>query len=148
MSAAQQLLYSDKNPRGFSISEFLHAVCESSRQIFGKEVTIKIDADPGQLSNEVSMPLALILNELLTNAAKYGANGEGKVNISVSLRRSQGKVVLCVGDNGPGFEANLTARRSSGLGLVAGLARQLLGTFAVERGAGARCVLTFPERTH
>ena len=145
MAAAQQLLYTDKNPRAFMVGEFLHAVCESARQVFSKDVAITTEADPGHLCNEVSMPLALILNELLTNAAKYGTNGDGRVNIKVSLKRSGGSVVLCVEDDGPGFDYRSASRRSSGLGLVAGLARQLLGTFIIERANGARCLLTFPE---
>ena len=149
MAAAQQLLYSDSNPIGFPIGEFLHAVCESARQVFGKEVQIKIDGEDGHLWNEASMPLALILNELLTNAAKYGAEANGLVNINVSLKRTNGNFVLCVQDEGPGFEAKDFRRRSSGLGLVAGLARQLLGSFIVESCGGARCIVTFPDpRSH
>ena len=42
MAAAQQLLYNDSNPRSFSINEFLHAVCASARQAFGKEIAVRI----------------------------------------------------------------------------------------------------------
>jgi PAS domain S-box-containing protein len=142
MSAAQQLLYNDNNPRGFSMSEFLHAVCDSTRQLFGPEVKITIDADRAHLPNEVAMPLALIVNELLTNAAKYGKDKDGQVNVDVSLKRRDRTVKLCVSDEGPGFEIR-TSCRSSGLGLVAGLARQLLGSFSVDRASGARCIVEF-----
>lgn len=145
MGAAQQVLYTDRNPRSFGIREFLQAVCASARQAFSKEIEVRIEADPGQLSNDVSMPLALIVNELLTNAAKYGVNGRGAGEIGVSLKRDNDQVVLCVEDDGPGFDLHETGRRSSGLGLISGLARQLRGTFTVERGAGARCIVRFPE---
>jgi two-component sensor histidine kinase len=36
-------------------------------------------------------------------------------------------------------------KRSSGLGLVGGLARQLSGTFEVRRGKGARCIVKFRQ---
>jgi two-component sensor histidine kinase len=127
----------------------LHAVCASSRQAFGKEITVTIDAEPGHLSNDVSMPLALIVNELVTNAAKHGINGRGTGEIKVSFKRAEDTIELCVEDDGPGFEFSENGKRSSGLGLVSGLARQLRGSFAVERGAGARCVVRFPEsRVH
>jgi two-component sensor histidine kinase len=144
MAAAQQLLYTDKNSRAFGISEFLHAVCESSRQVFAKKVSVTIDAEPGYLHNELSMPLALILNELLTNAAKYGADDSGEVNIKVSLKREGHNFALCVEDNGPGFDFTVARRRSSGLGLVTGLTRQLLGTFKVERNGDTKCCVSFP----
>ena len=145
MAAAQQLLYNDSNPRSFSINEFLHAVCASARQAFGKEIAVRIEAEPGHLSNEVSMPLALVLNELLTNAAKHGINGRETGEIFVKLNRANGEIVLAVEDDGPGFDLHETGRRSSGLGLIRGLSRQLRGTFTVERGAGARCIMRFPE---
>jgi PAS domain S-box-containing protein len=147
MAAAQKLLYGDSLPRSFSIGEFLHAVCASSRQAFGKEINVRIDADPGYLPNDVSMPLALILNELLTNSAKHGINGRGTGEIAVALRRAGDHMVLSVHDDGPGFDdAQESGRRSSGLGLVRGLTQQLRGTLTIERVAGARCTVSFPER--
>ena len=144
ISAAQKLLYSENNPRRFSIREFLREVCATARQAFGKEVSISVDADEGYLTNEISMPLALILNELLTNAAKHGINGRGTGEISVALHRENGDMVLSVEDDGSGFDLLATGRRSSGLGLVRGMCRQLRGTFEVERNAGARCIVRFP----
>ena len=47
---------------------------------------------------------------------------------------------------GLGFDLEEVRRRSSGLGLVTGLARQLGGTFNVERTPGARCVVRFLEQ--
>jgi two-component sensor histidine kinase len=63
------------------------------------------------------------------------------------LKRSGGEFVLIVEDDGPGFELHETSRRSTGLGLVSGLARQLCGRFDVVRGSGARCIVRFPELT-
>ena len=144
MAAAQQLLYSDKNPRSFSISDFLHAVCAGAQQAFGKEISVRIEADEGHLPNELSMPLALILNELLTNAAKHGINGHGTGHINVKLQRENGLANLSVEDDGPGFQREETGRRSSGLGLVQGMVRQLGGKFTVEPGRGGRCIIRFP----
>lgn len=147
MAAAQQLLYNDSTPQSFRINDFLHAVCGSAKQAFGKEISLQIDPADGDLPNAICMPLALILNELLTNAAKHGINGRGTGLIQVALTHGKDEMVLSVEDDGPGFELHETGRRSSGLGLVAGLSRQLRGRFAVERGVGARCVVTFPEQS-
>jgi len=43
----------------------------------------------------------------------------------------------------PGFDLNTVARRSSGLGLVQGLAGQLRGQFEVMRNPATRCTLRF-----
>jgi PAS domain S-box-containing protein len=146
MAAAQQLLYNDSNPQSFSINDFLQAVCGSAQQAFGKEIKLQIKAVEGALPNALCMPLALILNELLTNAAKHGINGRGTGEIQVTLSHTDDQMILCVEDDGPGFDTHEPGRRSSGLGLVAGLTRQLRGKFAVERGVGARCIVTFPDQ--
>jgi two-component sensor histidine kinase len=90
------------------------------------------------------MPLALILNELLTNAVKHGLKGRRHGIIRVALTREAERYRLAVEDDGDGFELKPASRRSSGLGLVLGLTRQIGGTFTVERAAGARCVVSFP----
>ncbi|MEA2902892.1 MAG: hypothetical protein QOI12_279 [Alphaproteobacteria bacterium] len=146
MAAAQQVLYSSSAATTFKASEFLHAVGKSAQQAFGKDIRLKVEQASGYLSNDVSMPLALILNELLTNAAKHGVNGRGEGTITLGLKEADEDMILWVEDDGPGYEYKPNGRRSSGLGLVTGLARQLRGTFDVERGTGARCTVRFPAQ--
>jgi two-component sensor histidine kinase len=127
-----------------SASEFLHAVGKSAQQAFSKDIQLNIASASGTLSNDVSMPLALIFNELLTNAAKHAFNGDAKGTITVGLKETDREMVLWVEDEGVGFDYKPNGKRSSGLGLVHGLTRQLRGTFEVERGIGARCIVRFP----
>jgi PAS domain S-box-containing protein len=145
IAAAQRVLYSAENTTTFSVNEFLQAVCNAAQQSFAGDAKIQVALDRGALSNEVSMPLALILNELLTNAVKHGLNGRKHGIIKVQLTREDGTCTLIVEDNGNGFDIRPTGRHSSGLGLVAGLARQLGGALEIERGPGARCIVRFPE---
>lgn len=144
MAAAQQVLYNSSAATTFKAGDFLHAVGKSAQLAFGRDITLKVEDASGHLSNDVSMPLALILNELLTNAAKHGVNGRGEGTISLGLKEAGDEMVLWVEDDGPGYEYKPTGRRSSGLGLVTGLTRQLRGTFEIERGIGARCIVQFP----
>ena len=146
IAAAQKLLYTAGSSRGFDALAFLNEVSATARQAFGKEVHVNITADDEiLLTNQVSLPLALILNELLTNAAKHGINGRGTGEIQVTLGRESGALMLVVGDDGPGFDLLSTGRRSSGLGLVRGMCRQLGASFEVDRAAGAKCIVRFPE---
>jgi PAS domain S-box-containing protein len=145
MAAAQQVLYNSAAATTFSAPDFLHAVAKSAQLAFDKSVNIKIEASSGQLTNDVSMPLALILNELLTNSAKHAAKKAGETAVTVGLRNHEKEMVLWVEDDGPGFAYRPGAgRRSSGLGLVAGLTKQIQGRFEVERGVGTRCIVRFP----
>jgi PAS domain S-box-containing protein len=84
MAAAQQVLYEAGNTITYSARDFLEGVCASARQAFTGNIDIVIsDCAAEQLSNDTAMPLALILNELLTNAAKHGVNGRGEGSIKV-----------------------------------------------------------------
>ena len=92
------------------------------------------------------MPLALILNELLTNAIKHGLNGQTEGTIRAGLAKDGDDFVLSVEDDGPGFDVTSVRNRSSGLRLVQGLARQLCGRFDVTTNSGTRCAVRFPQR--
>jgi PAS domain S-box-containing protein len=143
MAAAQRVLYDTTDATRFSAPHFLESVCQTAEQTFPSHVKIDCRAVPGVLSNDVAMPLALIVNELLTNAVKHGVNGSSQATIRVALSREGDDYVLSVEDDGAGFDLDAVRPVSSGLRLVEGLARQLRGTFAVSRGAGTRCSLTF-----
>jgi two-component sensor histidine kinase len=145
MAAAQRVLYGTTDATRFSAQEFINAVCETALQTFPPNVEIICTAAPGELSNDTAMPLALILNELLTNAVKHGVGDQGHGVIRVGLTREANSFVLYVEDDGPGFDLELAARRSSGLHLVQGLARQLRGQFSVVRNPATRCTLQFSQ---
>lgn len=145
IAAAQRVLYSAESATSFSADEFLQAVCHATQLAFAGDVKIQVAPSSGTLSNEVSMPLALILNELLTNAVKHGLKDRRHGTIKVRLAHAGDRFDLIVEDDGTGFELQPLSRRSSGLGLVNGLARQLGGTFDVQRAAGAKCIVSFPE---
>jgi PAS domain S-box-containing protein len=145
MAVAQTVLYQANNAGGYQIREFIGALCGSARDAFGGKLAIRCDGAEGELSNDTAAPLALILNELITNAAKYGTDDDGRGTVRISLGRDGRNFELRVEDDGPGFDLAETKRRGSGLGLVAGLARQIGGTFAVERTPGACCTVSFVD---
>jgi PAS domain S-box-containing protein len=144
MAAAQQVLYGASGGTAFNAAEFLQTVCRTAQQTFAKNVTIAVETAQMTLSNDTAAPLALILNELLTNAVKHGLNGRLGA-IRVALRRDERQFTLIVEDDGPGFDLLATTRRSSGLALVQALARQLRGRLEVTRTPATRCALMFNE---
>jgi two-component sensor histidine kinase len=146
MGAAQQIFYSVHNSTDVSAQRLLESVCVNARAFFGKDVSISYEATAGLLPKETAVPLALFLNELLTNAAKHGADDLGRVTINVGLTQRSGEIELHVQDRGSGFNLDEVQGRMSGLDLVTTLAEQLKGIFTVERKSGARCILRFPDQ--
>jgi len=143
MAAAQRVLYGRSDATRFAAEEFLPAVCETIRQLLPPDTRIECAAAQGVLSNDVAMPLALILNELLTNAVKHGVKDSARQGVRVSLTDRDGRLALCVEDDGEGFDLEEVRKNSSGLQLVLGLARQLHGTLSVTKNPSRAC-LDFP----
>jgi PAS domain S-box-containing protein len=142
MAAAQRVLYGNIDASRFGASDFLQSVCETVRQTV-PDVRIECEAASGVLANDVAMPLALILNELLTNAVKHGIKDRTRGTVRVGLLERDGEFELSVEDDGEGFDLDAVRDGSSGLQLVLGLARQLRGTFRIERVASSRALLRF-----
>ncbi|WP_247521494.1 PAS domain S-box protein [Bradyrhizobium sp. 190] len=143
MAAAQRVLYGRSDASRFAAEEFLPAVCETIRQLLPPDARIECGVARGVLSNDVALPLALILNELLTNAVKHGIKDHARQAVRVSLTDQDGRLALCVEDDGEGFDLEEVRKTSSGLQLVLGLARQLHGTLCVTKNPSRAC-LDFP----
>ena len=144
MAAAQTAFYQSDDLARFDSAAFMTSVCAAAAAAWGDRISLDLHTEAETLANDDAVPLALVLNELIANAAKYGAGDDGRSAIAVCLGDSDGRFTLVVEDEGRGFDLSEVSRRSSGLGLVLGLARQMGGSFRVERGPGARCVLEFP----
>ena len=143
MAAAQRVLYGTTGATRCSAREFLDAVCHTAQQTLPSNVRIVCEGASGEIVNDTAVPLALILNELVTNAAKHGVGSGGQGMIRVALTREPDGFILSVEDDGPGFDLQAVRGRSSGLRLVEGLSRQIRGQFQVTRTPATRCVLRF-----
>ena len=143
MAAAQRVLYGTTGATRCSAREFIDAVCHTAQQMLPPDVRIACGTADGEISNDTAVPLALILNELITNAAKHGIGAGREGTIGVALAREPDGFALSVEDDGPGFDLQAVRARSSGLRLVEGLARQIRGQFEVSRTPATRCVLRF-----
>lgn len=145
ISAVQQLLYQSDNLNSISSTGVLATLVRAARSMAPPSAELQIEAEDLDLPIELAPSLALILNELLTNAVKYGLPPDSPQRIRLSLRSSGGKLELAVQDSGPGFRPDQGQRRASGLGLVRGLLRQLGGSLTVHYRNGACCVVLIPE---
>lgn len=144
VSAVQQLLYRSSNLATIRSRDLLETVTGAIAGFALGSLETHIKADPIDLPIDAAVPIGLILNELLTNAAKYGRPAEGTQRLLVEFESDGERIRMTVQDNGPGFDLENTTKRASGLGLVRGLLRQLGGSLEVSRMGGSRCDLTFP----
>lgn len=104
------------------------------------------DRDIG-LGDEQVTPLALAINEALTNALKHAFSEERHGSITVVLRKAQKMLELEVADDGVGLSEDRRTG-SMGMGIMAKLAHQLAGKISVSDRPSGGCIvrLEFPER--
>ncbi|MBC6981346.1 sensor histidine kinase [Caulobacter sp. 17J80-11] len=107
-------------------------------------VRISVEAARVALPLDAATALGLIVNELVTNAAKYAfPQGEGAVTIT--LRAGDNGCVLAVADDGVGLGGGAIRGTGQGTRIVDGLAAQLGGTFDRRDGAvGTVATVAFP----
>lgn len=106
-----------------------------------------VTGEAGAVTLRGATPLAIVINELLTNAGKYGRQGEKAPSVRISLEpRPDGSRAITVADDGPGFSPAVLAREVEGFGLsvVRAFVSQLEGEITLENApdGGAQVTLT------
>jgi two-component sensor histidine kinase len=112
-----------------------------------------VDAVPLIISTDVAVPLALIVNELITNAIQHSRPLGESGSVHIALKDRVDNFSISVSDSGKGPPAAKTAAdpgaRHAGLGtlIVETLARQIKATVTKERStAGYEVAVIVPHR--
>ncbi|HWU96278.1 MAG TPA: sensor histidine kinase, partial [Sphingomonas sp.] len=125
-------------PGTVDMATYIHELCTALEEalFLRGATTLTCEADHAALPRDRAVSIGLILNELVTNAAKH-AFGERKGGaISVRFSERAGGWRLIVADNGSGMPAGTQKGRAGGLGqrLIEGFVRQARGTIRTESG--------------
>lgn len=100
------------------------------------------------LNIETSIPLGLIISELVSNSLKYAFPDERAGEIRISLQYHDKDFELIITDNGIGLPEDIDFRNvnsSLGLRLVNSLINQLDGTIELDRSQGTEYTIRFKE---
>jgi two-component sensor histidine kinase len=134
-----QQLYERGDLHRIEFGTFLTNLCLSIMATFceaADEIKLSVDADTLHCDIDVAMPLGLITNELVTNAVKHGFKDHQHGEITVTLKRHDGSVVLSVSDTGVGcwkshqcFTEIPMQNYGIGTTLIKELVRQIEGEF-------------------
>lgn len=125
--AYERLAY-DADFKNIELSTYLQAVCSDAVSATSN-CELHFESVEGiRLSADRAIPLALIVNELVTNAVKYALSQHHQGHVHVRLARHDvNNALVFVQDDGIGLPADFDFAKSKGLGLqiVAALAKQL-----------------------
>jgi two-component sensor histidine kinase len=150
IAAVHRQLYSRNdlstlNARIF-MDELVHGLTDAYAPV-GCRVAVACECLDCNILIDTAMPLALLVNELVSNSCKHAFRGRRQGQVTLRLTRETGGngLDLHYSDDGPGLAPGVSFEGLQSLGhrLIAGLARdQLGGTMTIEAGPGFgfRCV--------
>ena len=130
-----------------AVAERLVPAVLKGNSITAGDAEVEIRVPTLALSSKKATTLALILNELVTNAAKHALAKTTAPRLEVVLEQADGGLRMVVQDNGPGLPAEFDLRTDSHVGLevVRILAeRDLAGQFEISCDHGLRAEVWFP----
>ncbi len=152
LAALHELLYQDKNTLEINMNEYIDKVLAFHRDVAGTlnaKVELKTQVPIVNFPSATAIPLALVINELVTNSIKYAFTDkkEGEINITLLPLESE-KWKLTVADNGKGLPSEDQKRKNSlGLRLVNILTKQIGASIKTLSSPGAAYEIVFKLKT-
>jgi two-component sensor histidine kinase len=137
----------DERVESVEFKQYLHNLCEDLSGLLFQgetEYTIVVEAAKINIPTVFAIPLGFIVNELITNSAKYA---KGNITVRLETTPTVGHS-LSVLDDGPGVPEGYDPAQSKGLGMkiIAKLVKQIGGELKIASrgdGHGACFTVTF-----
>jgi PAS domain S-box-containing protein len=149
MALIHEKLYRSEDLKGINFTEYLENLSNDLYHTYTVDkslVKLILDVEDVNLDVETSIPLGLILNELLTNSLKHAFPDGRKGEIIVELHKDDiGKFRMTVADNGVGFPESLDYKNTASLGmkLINSLTAQIEGNLIMDRNNGTEFTVVF-----
>jgi len=146
ISGIHDIVYKSKSFSEIVVKDYFESLLINLKDFFSLEneqIDFKFHIEELVLNIDQALPMALIINEVVTNSFKHAFNGNNNGKIVVEIKKVANKLVLNIADNGIGF--NLANFRSDSLGMeiIRGLADQLSGEYSYTGNEGTSFNLTF-----
>ena len=123
------------------LDDHLCGLCEQiERGLSSQHVQIECEIDEISMTAEQAIPIAIIVNELVTNALKHAFDGRDEGHVRVTGRMN-GTLKLTVADDGIGMTLGSRTKRG-------GLGTKLVDSFAKQLGAKHEVVSSNAGTTH
>ncbi len=126
LSTVHRRLYQSKDVSRFDLADFIRDLVNDLLAASGRDgIRTAFDLAPVEISADKATPVALIINELVTNAIKHAfAHDREGGSLDISLSRADGHYKVVVADDGPGI-SDEPSGSSFGTKLIRSLSRQL-----------------------
>jgi two-component sensor histidine kinase len=110
-----------------------------------KKIELILDLDPVEIDNNKALPMALIINEAMTNSYKHAFSAVTKGAIEIRLKQNDKKINLTIADNGKGMDTVHSPSSSMGMKLLGMLSKQLKASYTLETINGVTLHISIPH---
>jgi PAS domain S-box-containing protein len=151
MALVHEKLYRTQDLAMIDIDDYIKNLINNLYQSYGVKYSLikyYVNCNNIKLNIETTIPLGLILNELITNIFKHAFGIDREGSITVSLEKvNERELKLQIKDTGIGFSKEIDFRNTKTLGLqlVITLCKQLGGTIEMSVIDGTSFIICFEE---
>lgn len=120
IAALHEKLYGSQKYTKIELKRYVEQLIEMSSTSLGiddKKIKIKHSIEDVSIDVEYSVPVGLVINEILTNSIKYAFPGNMKGEIYINISKNLGELYIEIGDNGVGLSEKLDVANLDSLGL-------------------------------
>jgi PAS domain S-box-containing protein len=146
ISIVHERLYKSDSYQDISVKKYIEKLVPELISTYnGRNIKIKYDLEDIYIDLNKSIPLGLILSEVVTNSIKYAfpEDFKGEAIISISLHRQKNHFEFLIQDNGVGMK---TSKKSFGHELISILTQQLNGSMKITDKQGVIFNLKIPAK--
>lgn len=145
MSLIHQKLYQNEDLQSIDMSIYLEEFIRYLKDSFdAQKIDFIIQVEPVQLNLQQAIPVALIINEGVTNSIKYAFTNEEAPAIRILMTQTGEEIKLVITDNGKGFiHKENDEGKSLGMQLIRGLSKELKGTVRIAALKGTTLTIEF-----
>jgi PAS domain S-box-containing protein len=135
LGTVHKRLYQSHDVERFDVAEFARELATDLVRGSGRAgITLHLDLEPVEVPVEKAPPVALMMNELITNALKHAFPDNRPGRLSITVRPDGRYFGIRIVDDGIGMPEEVVSARSFGKRLIESLARQLNASIAWQAG--------------
>lgn len=150
MALIHERLYRSDNMKKINFGEYIETLSTDLYRTYVMDqdlIRLNLDVENAEIDINTSVPLGLIVNELVSNSMKHAFPDERRGEINISFKKVDDSFVLSVNDDGIGFQQDFDFKNTGSLGLqlVNMLVGQIKGKIELKNKKGTEFKITFKE---
>lgn len=138
-------LYNSDEYDEIEVSEYINKIIANTKNLKTYDVTFSLDIMEEKLSLETTLPIGIILTELITNSLKHNKNKKN-LSIDIKLKKEKDMFIFRYADNGIGYSDEYDNDKGVGIELIKILSRQLYGNVEFSNSEGAVTSMRFKNK--